>query len=159
MANYVALIRGVGPTNPNTRNDKLGAVLDGLGCTNIEPVLASGNLVFRSSVRHSAQLEAQIEQALNQHLGLANDVIVLRQNELEAIVRKSPFAGAEHGKQWYLTVTFRKDRLPPIFNQLERAKMDGPAMMADLEKRYGRHITTRTWGTVLKIVSKWQRAD
>jgi uncharacterized protein (DUF1697 family) len=159
MANYVALIRGVGPTNPNTRNDKLGAVLDGLGCTNIEPVLASGNLVFRSTVRHSAQLEAQIEQALNQHLGLSNDVIVLRQNELEAIVRKNPFAGAEHGKQWYLTVTFRKDRLPPIFNQLERAKMDGPAMMADLEKRYGRHITTRTWGTVLKIVSKWQRAD
>jgi uncharacterized protein (DUF1697 family) len=71
MANYVALIRGVGPTNPNTRNDKLSAVLDGLGCKNIEPVLASGNLIFRSTVRHSVQLEAQIEQTLNQHLGLS----------------------------------------------------------------------------------------
>lgn len=154
MANFVVLIRGVGPTNPNLRNDKLGAVLESIGCTEVQPVLASGNLVFRSAVRRAAQLEPKIEQAFSQKLGLSSDVIVVAQDELEAMVKKNPFKGAEHGKEWYLIVTFRKDRQPPVFNKLERAKMDGPEFMTDLEKRYGKRITTRTWNTLLKILAK-----
>jgi hypothetical protein len=30
--------------------------------------------------------------------------------------------------------------------------------MKDLEKRYGKKITTRTWNTVLKIIAKMQSA-
>lgn len=154
MANYVALIRGVGPTNPNMRNDKLGAVLKGLGCTDVQPVLTSGNLVFKSTARSTTQLEAKIEKAFGAKLGLSSDVIVRDQDELEAMAKKDPFKGATHGKEWYLTVTFRKDGKPPIFSKLDRAKTDGPAFMADLEKRYGKKITTRTWNTVLKIIAK-----
>ena len=154
MANYVALIRGVGPTNPNLRNDKLGAVLKSLGCTDIRPVLASGNLVFMSPTRSSESLESKIEKAFREKLDVTTDVIVLREDELEALVKKDPFKGAEHGKEWYLTVTFRKDRQPPIFNKLERATMDGPKFMTELEKRYGKRITTRTWNTLLKILGK-----
>lgn len=157
MANYVALIRGVGPTNPNLRNDKLGAVLKNLGCTDVRAVLASGNLVFRSAARSAPQLEARIEKAFREKLGVSSDVIVRRQDELEAMVRKDPFKGVEHGGQWYLTVTFRKDRQPPIFSQLERAKMEGPEFMAELERRLGKHITTRTWNTLLKIIARMQR--
>jgi uncharacterized protein (DUF1697 family) len=157
MATYVALIRGVGPTNPNTRNEKLAAVLKDLGCTGIKPILASGNLVFQSAARSTAQLETKIEKAFREKLGLTSDVIVLRQDELEALVEKDPFKGLEHGKEWYLTVTFRKDRKPPVFSKLERARMDGPEFMTDLEQRYGKHITTRTWNTLLKIVAA-QRA-
>lgn len=159
MANYVALIRGVGPTNPNLRNDKLGAVLESLGCKDVRPVLASGNLIFQSAARSARQLEARIEKAFGEKLGLSSDVIVQRQDELEAMVKKNPFKGVEHGGRWYLTVTFRKDRQPPIFSQLERAKMAGPEFMAELEKRYGKHITTRTWNTLLKIIAKMQSAD
>ncbi|ATC63074.1 hypothetical protein CMV30_03385 [Nibricoccus aquaticus] len=146
MPNYVALIRGVGPMNPNMRNDKLGAVLKTLGCTSVRPVLASG----------TALLETKIEKAFGDNLGLSSDVLVRTQDELEAIVKKAPFQGAEHGKQWYLIVTFRKDGAP-VFNKIDRATMDGPNAMIDLEKRYGKHITTRTWNTVLKIVAKMQR--
>jgi uncharacterized protein (DUF1697 family) len=154
MAIYVVLIRGVGPTNPNLRNDKLGAVLESIGCTEVQPVLASGNLVFRSAARNAARLEKKIEQAFGAQLGLASDVIIVPQDELQAMVKKDPFKGAEHGGEWYLIVTFRKGGQPPVFNKLERAKMDGPAFMADLEKRYGKRITTRTWNTLLKIVGK-----
>ena len=159
MATYVALIRGVGPTNPNMRNDKLAAVLKSLGCTDVRPVLASGNLVFGSTARSTAALEAKIEKAFGAKLGLSSDVLVRRQDELEAIVKKNPFDGAEHGKQFYLIVTFRKDGEPPVFNKLERAKADGPEFMLELEKCDGKHITTRTWNTVLKIVAKMQSAD
>ncbi|MEO6567362.1 MAG: DUF1697 domain-containing protein [Opitutaceae bacterium] len=154
MPNYVALIRGVGPTNPNMRNAKLGAALEGIGCTDVEGVLASGNLVFRSTSRNPASLETKVEKAFSERLGLSCDVIVQTQKEFEALLKKNPFEGAEHGKEWYLVVTFRKDRQPPVFSKLDRAKMDGPAFMKDLEKRYGKHITTRTWNTVLKILGK-----
>jgi uncharacterized protein (DUF1697 family) len=159
MANYVALIRGVGPTNPNMRNDKLAAVLKSLGCTDVQPVLASGNLVFRSAMRSTAQCETKIENAFREKLGLTSDVIVRRQDELEALVKSNPFKGAEHGKQWYLTVTFRKDRQPPVFSKLSRATMDGPAFMTELTRHQGKRITTRTWNTVLKIVAKMTPAD
>lgn len=158
MANYVALIRGIGPMNPNMRNEKLAGVLKNLGCTNVRPVLATGNLVFSSTARSTATLETKIEKAFSEKLGLSNDVIVRTQDELEAIAKKNPFKGAEHGKQWYLVITFRKDGEPPIFNKLDRATMDGPGIMAALEKRYGKQITTRTWNTVLKIIAKMQCA-
>jgi hypothetical protein len=32
--------------------------------------------------------------------------------------------------------------------------MDGPKFMTELEKRYGKRITTRTWNTLLKILGK-----
>lgn len=159
MANYVALIRGIGPTNPNMRNEKLAGILETLGCTRVRPVLASGNLVFSSTARSTAVLETRIEKALAEKLALANDVIVRRQDELEAILKKDPFKGAEHGRQWYLIVTFRKTGEPPVFNKLDRAKMDAPDAMLDLEKRYGKKITTRTWNTVLKIVAKMRSTD
>ena len=155
MPNYVALIRGVGPTNPNMRNDKLGAALESIGCTDVRPVLASGNLVFRSTSRSAGNLETKIEKAFGERLGLSCDVIVQTQEDLEAITKKNPFKGAEHGKEWYLVVTFRKGQQPPVFSKLDRAKMDGPAFMSDLEKHYGKHITTRTWNTVLKIMAKF----
>jgi uncharacterized protein (DUF1697 family) len=158
MANYVALIRGIGPMNPNMRNEKLAGVLKSLGCTDVRPVLASGNLVFTSTARSTAALETKIEKAFSEKLGLSNDVIVQSQVELEAITKKNPFKGAEHGKQWYLVVTFRKGGEPPVFNKIDRATMDGPDVMKDLEKRYGKKITTRTWNTVLKIIAKMQSA-
>jgi uncharacterized protein (DUF1697 family) len=79
-------------------------------------------------------------------------VIVRGQDTLEQMVKKDPFKGAEHGKRWYLTVTFRKEG-GPIYTKSDRAKMDGPEFMADLEKRYGKRITTRTWNTVQKILA------
>ncbi|MEO7414418.1 MAG: DUF1697 domain-containing protein [Opitutaceae bacterium] len=154
MPNYVALIRGVGPANPNMRNDKLGAVLEGMGCADVRPVLASGNLVFHSTSHSAANLEAKIEKAFNESLGLSSDVIVRTQAELAAIVTEDPFKGTEHGKKWYLIITFRKDRQPPIFSKLDRSKINGPQFMTELEQRYGKHITTRTWNTVLKIAAQ-----
>jgi uncharacterized protein (DUF1697 family) len=154
MGTFVALVRGVGPTNPNMRNEKLAAALKRIGCTDIAPVLASGNLVFRSPARSTRTLETRIERAFTEHLGLHCDVIVRSQPELARIVKQDPFHGAEHGKQWYLVVTFRKDGTAPVYTKLARASMDGPEFMAELAKKYGEHITTRTWNTLQKILAK-----
>jgi uncharacterized protein (DUF1697 family) len=154
MGTFVALVRGVGPTNPNMRNAKLAAVLKRIGCSDIAPILASGNLVFRSPARSTRLLEAKIERAFHDQLELSCDVVVRSRAELVALVKRDPFHGAEHGKAWYLVVTFRKDGGAPICTKLARANMDGPEFMARLEEKHGNHITTRTWNTVLKIVAK-----
>jgi uncharacterized protein (DUF1697 family) len=154
MPQYVALLRGIGPTNPHMRNDKLCGVLADIGCSRIQPVLASGNIVFTSTLRNSGQLESKYERVLHQNLGLSLDVIVRGEKELTAMVRADPFKGAEHGKEWYLTVTFFKDGRAPVYSKFKRATLDGPGLMADLEKRYGKHITTRTWNTIQKILAK-----
>ena len=43
---YVALLRGIGPANPNMRNEKLRGVLEELGLANVASVISSGNLLF-----------------------------------------------------------------------------------------------------------------
>ncbi|MBA3630747.1 MAG: DUF1697 domain-containing protein [Actinobacteria bacterium] len=43
MKSYVALLRGIGPSNPNMRNDRLRAVFEDLGFSNVRAVISSGN--------------------------------------------------------------------------------------------------------------------
>lgn len=40
---YVALLRGIAPTNPNMRNDKLREVFEKPGFKNVQTVISSGN--------------------------------------------------------------------------------------------------------------------
>ncbi len=44
--NYVALIRGIMPSNPNMSNPNLCRVIERLGYTNVQAVIASGNVLF-----------------------------------------------------------------------------------------------------------------
>jgi uncharacterized protein (DUF1697 family) len=46
MVKYVALLRGIAPTNPNMRNDKLRGVFEKLSFENVKTVISSGNVVF-----------------------------------------------------------------------------------------------------------------
>ena len=158
MPQYVALLRGIGPANPATRNDRLAAALAATGCTEVRPVLASGNLVFQARARAPEALELKIEAALARHTGVAIETHIRSEDELAAMVQSDPFNGAAHGAEWYLTVTFFKDRRPPVFSKLARASLDGPEFMTGLDQRFGRHITTRTWNTVLKIMEKMRRS-
>lgn len=151
---YVALIRGVMPSNPKMRNDRLCAAIAKAGGANPVPVLASGNVVFSSNSRSTAALERKIEQAFQRELGLTLDVMVRSQAELQALVDRDPFQGAKHGGETYLVVTFFKDRRDPLCTALTRTQMASPEFMAQADKSYGKHITTRTWNTLLKILAK-----
>lgn len=153
LAQYVALLRGIGPANPNTRNPRLCAVLTGLGYQAVKPLLSSGNLVFAAPKTKTGALERRIERALADKLGETIDVFVRSRDELEALVRSDPFDGAEHGASLYLVVTFRKDDPEPVCTAIDRTKMDGAEFMVALERRYGKRITTRTWNTIQRILA------
>jgi uncharacterized protein (DUF1697 family) len=176
MTSYVALIRGILPTNPNMRNDKLRGAFEAIGLSNVRTVISSGNVIFDSSSTDTAALETQIEHALESQLGFANAVFVRSRSEIQALVDQDSFRGAEHSPKSYLTITFLKSKpqlkldLPylsenqdytivgvvdrEICSVIDLTTTRTPKLMSWLEKEFSKDITTRTYKTVERILSK-----
>ena len=151
---YVALLRGIGPTNPNMHPAKLKHFFEGLGFKNVRPVIASGNVVFDSPAKNTRALEAKIEKGLPKKLGFSSTTIIRSKEELEKLVKKNPFKGVEDKKPNYLLVTFFKDRKPERCSVLNANDMRTPDFMRAIEKEHGKAITSRTWKTVGRILKK-----
>lgn len=178
MTRFVALLRGIAPSNPNMTNDKLRGVFVRLGFEQVGSVLASGNIVFQSDEDDVPALEQRIQQALSEQLGIAGGTIIRSLPELRALLDSDPFPGLTHGRGSYLTATFFKDgasgtsSLPEdpdprttvvgydaqarvflaVIDNSEPGKT--PDFMVWLDKTHGKDITTRTWLTVQRIVKK-----
>lgn len=174
MANYAALLRGIGPGNPNMRNDKLRGVFEDLGFRNVQSVISSGNIIFEAPEGNIAELELRIEQALTDKLGINSAVIIRSQEQLEQLAAHNYFADRQHNSKTYLTVTFLKGSFPKDFKldskESRVIKIDPrlkivcaivditssktPNFMIWLEKQFGKGITTRTWNTVQRIIKR-----
>ncbi|HUS26368.1 MAG TPA: DUF1697 domain-containing protein [Nevskiaceae bacterium] len=176
MPNYVALLRGIAPSNPNMRNDKLRGFFENLGFTNVQTVISSGNVLFETPRTDMPALEAMIEKALPLQLGFASTTIIRSREQLQQLVDRDPFKHAEHNRLTYLTVTFFKDKpharlkfpyrpqgksyeLLGMYDQAVCSVVDltgtkTPDLMSWLERQYGKQITTRTWQTVGRILKR-----
>lgn len=106
MHTYVALIRGIMPTNPNMKGASLKSAFEILKLNNVTPVIASGNVVFQSDSKDVAKLETDLENIMEKMLGFKRSVIVRNREELERLVKKNPFKNIEDKKPNYLVVTF-----------------------------------------------------
>jgi hypothetical protein len=62
MKSYVALLRGIAPTNPNMRNDRLRGVFAELGFSNVRTVISSGNVLFETDSSAVRALETKVER-------------------------------------------------------------------------------------------------
>lgn len=178
MTKYAAMIRGIGPGNPNMRGEKLSEAFASCGFTNVRPFLTSGNVLFESEEADTGKLEKLAEAALPELLDFSREVFIRSQADLQKLVTANPFEDLKHenaGKT-YLTVTFF--RSPPQLDfklpyQPEGksfkliASIDGalcsvvdlttgktPDLMAWLEKNFGKHLTTRTWQTINRLLPK-----
>jgi uncharacterized protein (DUF1697 family) len=171
MTKYVALLRGIGPMNPNMRNDKLRGVFENLGFKNVKTVISSGNVVFETDRKDIAAMEAAIEKAWPEQLDFTSATIIRSYDELLELIANDPFKGTKHRPKTYLTVTFLKRKsskplkdFPPnqgstigaIYDRELCAIVDTtaaktPDLMAKAERYFGKEITTRTWKTVERI--------
>lgn len=176
MGNYVALLRGIGPGNPNMRNEKLREVFVGLGFDNVRTVISTGNVLFVSPSSAIRSLEVQIEEALPKQLGFSSTTIIRSKKQLQDLVDRDPFKGLDHTKKTNLNVTFLKNRprvklKPPfrpddrdytivsvddrtIFSMIDLTSAKTPDLMSWLDKQLGKEITTRTFRTVQMILKK-----
>ena len=62
MRSYVALLRGIAPTNPKMRNNRLREVFEDLGFSNVRTVISSGNVLFEtdSSAVRALEMGAEV---------------------------------------------------------------------------------------------------
>ncbi|HUO50071.1 MAG TPA: DUF1697 domain-containing protein [Candidatus Paceibacterota bacterium] len=157
MTTYVALLRGIGPGNPNMHQSKLKACFEKAGFTDVHPIINSGNVVFKSSEKNEVKLEAHIEAALTKHLGFTRAAIVRSEADLKKLVKKNPFKGVKDEKPNYLLVTFFKDRKKKeLCTVIDLSGQKTPDFMVRLDKDHGKAVTSRTWKTVNRILTKME---
>jgi len=167
---YVALLRGIGPSNPNMHQKKLEGVLEELGFTNVKAIISSGNVVFGSPSKDIAKLEEKIEKAWPIKLGFNSMTIVRSSDQLKALVAKKPYGATEHSRENYLLVTFFKQ--PPksikgnyhdvlgvnaLCSVIDTTASKTPDFMAKTDRQFGKdQITSRTWKTIERILKKME---
>lgn len=151
---YVALLRGIMPMNPNMKSTKLKEFFEELGFENVATVIASGNVVFDSPSTNITSLEEKIEKELPKRLGFSSTTIIRSIDEINTLIDKNPFKNVKDEKPNYLVVTFFKEPRKEVSTVIDLTKSDGSTMMRMLEKEHGKAITTRTWKTVHRILTK-----
>lgn len=150
---YVALLRGIGPSNPNMHQAKLKEFFESLGFKNVKPVISSGNVVFESNSKDQTALEKKIEAELPKKLGFSSSTIIRSQKQLLTLIRKDPFREKEDLPDSRFHVTFLKKEPHEITYTVDTTVQGNtPNIMACLEKEHGKEITTRTWKTVYRIL-------
>ncbi|MGD2061304.1 MAG: DUF1697 domain-containing protein [Acidimicrobiia bacterium] len=175
MTRYVALLRGIGPGNPNMRNEKLRGVCEHLGLDNVQTVISSGNIVFDSD-RSPTEIETMLEAAWPSRLGFDATTILRSQRELEELAASDPFEGSEHTRETYLLTTFAKRELSydfsfphqpegkdyrmvggterELFSVTDTVNGTSLDVMSWLEDTFGKEISSRTWLTVSRILKR-----
>lgn len=176
MTKYVALLRGITPSNPSMSNENLRAVFRDLGGEEVESVISSGNIIFKTGSRETSELEATVEKALKNKLDIQSTVIIYSKDDLQSLVRENPFKNVEDTPQCKPNVTFLKNRLETefkfpyhpdnggfivlgahnrvIYSVVNLSQGKTPDLMRWVEKEFGRELTTRTWKTVGRILKK-----
>jgi uncharacterized protein (DUF1697 family) len=178
MISYAALLRGIAPTNPNMRNEKLRGVCEGLGLQNVQTVISSGNVHFDSDTKDISGLEATLEEAWLRELGFESTTIIRSREELQDLADLAPFGDHDHGPETYLLVTFAKNPirfgldLPhqpqgrdysilgatnrELFTVTNTTSESTPDVMTWVENQLGKEITSRTWLTVHRILKRME---
>jgi uncharacterized protein (DUF1697 family) len=101
--NRIALLRGIniGPRQ-RVSMPELRELLEGLGYTDVQTLVQSGNVVFTSRAA-PATLEKKMEQEIEKQLGVDPKVVVRTRDELAAAIDANPFPVPEDPKNLHVT--------------------------------------------------------
>jgi uncharacterized protein (DUF1697 family) len=171
---WAALLNGVNVGgNRKLPMAELKLFLEGLGFTDVKTLLASGNAVFTADDSDSAKLEARIEKAAAEQIGLTTDFLLRDAAELDAIIAANPFPDAAKDHPHHVLVVFHRDafpdgpiaRLAEIYDGPERLHAAGRELFIDYPEDIGHSklhqampkakfpklATARNWNTLGKL--------
>lgn len=173
---HIALLRAVnlGSHNRVAMAD-LRALLADLGMVEPRSLLQSGNLVFRSGLGSTAELERLLEEAAAERLGLETDLFVRTVAEWRRIVEVNPFPDeAKRDPSHLLVMALKTEPSARAVPQVQAAIKGREAVRvvgrqayivypdgigrsrlrsAVLERHLGTRGTARNWNTVLKLAA------
>lgn len=174
MSRYFAFLRAINVGGHTVRMEVLRSIFEGLGFTGVKTFIASGNVVFETTVRNTAVLEAQIEDRLRQALGFEVITFLRMPAELIQIAQFQPFKPQELAKAAAFNIAFLKgpleevavQKLMVLQTEIDKFHVQGREVYwlcrekqsestfsnAVLEKRLGVHSTLRGVNTIKKMV-------
>lgn len=177
MNKYIVFLRGINVGGHHKVPMKeLSLLLKSLGFSNIVTLLNSGNIIFEGANRNIAELETFLEVSLSEKFGFPIPVVVRTDHQIQKLYEQDPFSNIEVTNDTRLYVSFLKEKttvkieLPwksedqsftildvidnSVISVLDLPKNKTPKGMEDLEKIFGKKITTRNWNTVERIYKK-----
>jgi uncharacterized protein (DUF1697 family) len=95
MPKYVAFLRAINVGGHTVKMDHLRSLFEGLGFSNVETFIASGNVIFNSASKNTKALEKKIEESLQKALGYGVTTFIRSTTELAAIAMHKPFSDSE----------------------------------------------------------------
>ena len=114
MPRYIAFLRGINLGKRRIKMDALRALFAELPVTDVATYIASGNVLFTSTSRSAAKLEATLEAHLLARTGWDVPVVIRTAAELQQVVESAPlgelFADQPHAST---QVTFFKSPIAP----------------------------------------------
>lgn len=174
---FAAFLRGinVGGNNP-IKMDTLRKALENIGLHNVRTILASGNIVFDTTLAIESNIAGKIERCLQDTLEKEIGVIVRSIDHLQTIVESDPFQKVPADSKTKFYVTFLSDNVSQkspspnpsrdsgfcivrsskseVFSYVVLTKdVRSTDFITWLDKNYGKLITTRTWGTIKKVLN------
>ena len=174
MTFQIALLRAVnvGGRNAVAMAD-LRDLVAGLGFSEVQSVLQSGNLVFKADGKGGAKIERLLEAEAKKRLALETDFFVRSAAEWEDAVAENPFRAEARSDPARLVAVFLKDapgngavkalQAAIVGREVVRAAgkqayivyPDGQGRSkltnALIEKHLGTRGTARNWNTVLRL--------
>lgn len=91
MPTYIAMLRGINVgAHKRMKMDKLRATCEGLGLSNVQTYIQSGNVVFGASKLSCETLAKRMGDCIQREFGFSADVIVRTREEMGEIIKKNP---------------------------------------------------------------------
>lgn len=165
MIQYVELLRGINSgQNPSQKMDKLQKIFEELGLQDVKTVMASGNVLFKTDTKDHKILEKTNRKSLKKRTGIKTATIIRTKKEIKKLVDLNPFRNIKVSSEKKPNVTFIKEssekngKFPltgkgytilgnyegTIFSVIDLKTTRTPKLMNDLEKKFGKNITTRS---------------
>jgi|SRR5215472_782708 uncharacterized protein (DUF1697 family) len=174
MPVLVALLRGIniGP-HKRMKMDVLKGVCESLKFTNVQTLVQSGNVVFKTKETDELLVARKLEKAIEKKFGFTCDVVVRSAADLKSVIQRTPFAKRDLHPGKILVVFLRSDPTTEAREKASQIKaapeelyLDGrefymyfPNGMArpqlnwgSVEKALKTPATGRNWNTVTKLL-------
>jgi uncharacterized protein (DUF1697 family) len=103
MPKYIAFLRAINVGGHTVKMDHLSKLFEALGFSNVETFIASGNVIFDTTVKNAATLEKKIAAHLETSLGYPVDTFLRTIQEVAEIEKRSPFTAKDKEESVYVT--------------------------------------------------------
>jgi uncharacterized protein (DUF1697 family) len=172
MARFIALLRAVNVGGRKLPMAELRELCAGLGWSEVETYIQSGNIVFTASAEPAA-LERALEASVSERYGFHSDVMVRTASEWGKLLSANPLADESESEPNRMLVGVPKGKLKPGAAAAiaakaqagERVEEAGGALWFHypagvgtskitpslIDRAAGSPVTARNWRTMLKL--------